>query len=567
MDELNKLGKGFYNKNSQLILSSIFMSALSSTIETVIVPKIIANIFNHIEDIDVFRNQIITLILVWIIIKFVYSLSTYYKRQLEPEMTRYITIDLINKIFNKYEHENQLTNISTLINKIQLIKRNFQEISYLVFTVFIPRFIVLLISCYTVFMTNKTLGLLIFTCIIIQLSVSTVNLNECVDKSFEENENKDILYEYIEDLFHNINTIELTPNGFEFEIDNILKLSNESKKIEQDSLDCVTHKQYRSYIANIITTCIIFGTIYYLYSNKNITAKEITTIILLITGIFDNMSEILYFIPEATSKFGTLLKNEQFLKELNYYQNHDIDLTKRLTLRNGNIELKNVTFHYENHNILDNFSLILPEKRFICLYGPSGSGKSTFINIIFGIEKPSSGNVFFGGNDISKYHLRETRKYISYINQNTTNLFNTTVYKNIIYGYKDSNEMKKHVYNLFDRFNFYDIFKNLDKNKEKWSFLNEEVGKLGENLSGGQKQIVHLLRLDLNNVSNTVILDEPSSALDDSTRESALNYIKYLNSKGKTILLITHDDYYKNICDYILKFSNTENPILLDKLE
>jgi ABC-type multidrug transport system fused ATPase/permease subunit len=567
MDELKKLGTGFYNENSQLILSSIFMSALSSTIETVIVPKIIANIFNYIEDIEVFRKQIITLILVWIIIKFVYSLSTHYKRQIEPEMTRYITIDLIKKIFNKYEHENQLTNISILINRIQLIKRNFQEISYLAFTVFIPRFIVLLISCYTVFMTNKTLGVLIFFCISIQLSVSTINLNECVDKSFEENENKDVLYEYIEDLFHNINTIELTPNGFEFEIDNILKLSEQTKKIEQESLDCVTHKQYKSYIANIITTCIIFATIYYLYKNKQITSKEITTIILLITGIFDNMSEILYFIPEATSKFGTLLKNEQFLKELNYYRDDKIDLTKSLTLQNGNIELKNVTFHYENHNILDNLSLILPEKRFICLYGPSGSGKSTFINIIFGIEKPSSGNVFFGGNDISKYHLRETRKYISYINQNTTNLFNTTVYKNIIYGYKDNDEMKKRVQNLFDKFNFYDVFKNLDKNKEKWSFLNEEVGKLGENLSGGQKQIVHLLRLDLNDTSNTVILDEPSSALDDKTRESALNYIKYLNSKGKTILLITHDDYYKNICDYILKFSNSENPILLDKLE
>ena len=346
-----------------------------------------------------------------------------------------------------------------------------------------------------------------------------------------------------------------------------MKLSEFSKKIEKDSLDCVTHKQYRSYIANIITTCIIFFTIYYLYKNKKITSKEITTIILLITGIFDNMSEILYFIPEATSKFGTLLKNEEFLKDLNYYQDNEIDSNRKLILKNTNIELKNVTFHYDNHNILDNFSLILPEKRFICLYGPSGSGKSTFINIIFGIEKPSSGNVFFGGNDISKYHLRETRKYISYINQNTTNLFNTTVYKNIIYGYKDSDEIKKRVHGLFDRFNFYDIFKNLDKNKEKWSFLNEEVGKLGENLSGGQKQIVHLLRLDLNDVSNTVILDEPSSALDDKTRESALNYIKYLNSKGKTILLITHDDYYKNICDYILNFSNTENPILIDKLE
>ena len=96
-----------------------------------------------------------------------------------------------------------------------------------------------------------------------------------------------------------------------------------------------------------------------------------------------------------------------------------------------------------------------------------------------------------------------------------------------------------------------------------WSFLDEEVGKLGENLSGGQKQIIHLLRLDLNQVSTTVILDEPSAALDDKTRESASRYIKYLNSKGKTIILITHDDFYKEICDKMLMFSNSENPIVV----
>jgi putative ABC transport system ATP-binding protein len=70
------------------------------------------------------------------------------------------------------------------------------------------------------------------------------------------------------------------------------------------------------------------------------------------------------------------------------------------------------------------------------------------------------------------------------------------------------------------------------------------------------------LRLSLNNTSKIVILDEPSSALDDKTRESASKYIKYLKSKQKTILLITHDDYYKNICDSVLKFSNNENPVL-----
>ena len=136
-----------------------------------------------------------------------------------------------------------------------------------------------------------------------------------------------------------------------------------------------------------------------------------------------------------------------------------------------------------------------------------------------------------------------------------------TVYENIIYGYKDSPELKEQIKNVFEKFNFYDVFKNLDEDKEKWAFLNEKAGKLGENLSGGQKQIIHLLRLNLNTVSKILILDEPSSALDDKTRESASEYIKYLRTKQKTILLITHDDYYKNICDNVLKFSNDANPV------
>jgi ABC-type multidrug transport system fused ATPase/permease subunit len=386
-----------------------------------------------------------------------------------------------------------------------------------------------------------------------------MNLNDCVSKSYAENENKDLLFEYIEDLFYNIDTIQLTPNGFEFEIENIVTISYESKNVEQQSLECVTNRQYISYAINFIVTCIIFYNIYELYKAKEINSNDITTVILLLTGMFDNIGEISYYVPEVTSKFGTLLKNEDFLKSLKLEKYEE--RFEELVMNNGDIKFNNVSFKYENHKIIDNLSITIPENSFICLYGPSGSGKSTFIKLIFGIEKPSEGSIMIGGNDISKFYVRDVRRYISYINQNTTNLFNTTVYKNIIYGYKDSNELKEQIKNVFTTFNFYDIFKNLDENKEKWSFLDEKVGKLGENLSGGQKQIIHLLRLNLNNVSKIVILDEPSSALDDKTRDSASKYIQYLKSKQKTILLITHDDYYKNICDNVLKFSNNENPI------
>ena len=87
------------------------------------------------------------------------------------------------------------------------------------------------------------------------------------------------------------------------------------------------------------------------------------------------------------------------------------------------------------------------------------------------------------------------------------------------------------------------------------------MGKLWDKLSGGQKQIIHLLTIDLNKNSKIIILDEISSAIDNKTKENVSEYIKYLKLKGKTILLITHDEYYKSKCDNILQFSEKENPI------
>ena len=72
--------------------------------------------------------------------------------------------------------------------------------------------------------------------------------------------------------------------------------------------------------------------------------------------------------------------------------------------------------------------------------------------------------------------------------------------------------------------------------------------------------MIHLLRIELNDISKIIILDEPSNGLDTSTRDNITEYIKYLNEKGKTVILISHDDYFKNISDKILEFSPSNNP-------
>lgn len=556
-NELFKLVKELYNENQELILSTIIFSVLSSTFDSIFIPRMTANIFNSVNDSEKLKKNLIILVGFWIVVKLSYTFTSYYRKQLEPEITKFITLKLIKAVFKKYEQENEMTNVTVLINKINLIKKVFQELSYLMCTVFIPRIIVLLLSFYNIYNINPTMGLIIVICVPIQIVLLTYNVYDCVDKSFEDLENKDELYDHIEDLFYNIDIIQSIPDGFNKELENIIFLLKNSKDKETESLNCLSYKQNQGYLINIIIFSIILYFIYNLYVKKQIVPSDITKLILSISGLFDNMYEMSYYIPELINKLGVIKNNEKFLQSLlieNYIEYSNLNLDKY------NIELDNVSFNYKNNKILENFSLNIKENNFLCLYGPSGSGKSTFLKLIFGIVKPQTGTIKIGNYEIYKNKIG-LRKYITYINQNSSKLFNKSVYDNIIYGYKDTPELREEIKNTFTKFNFYSIFENLDKDKEKWSFLDKNVGKLGDKLSGGQKQIIHLLTIDLNKNSKIIILDEISSAIDNKTKENVSEYIKYLKLKGKTILLITHDEYYKSKCDNILQFSEKENPI------
>lgn len=555
-NELFKLFSELYEENRSLVLLTILFSVVSSTFDSIFIPRLTASLFNSVNDSQKLKHNLINLVAFWIIVKISYVFTSYYRKQLEPEITKFITLKLIKSVFKKYEQENEIINITVLINKIHLIKKVFQELSYLLCTVFIPRIIVLLLSFYNIYTISPRMGLIIMILVPVQVLLLSLSVYECVDKSYNDLENKDELYDRLEDLFYNVDIIQSIPNGFNKEIKNIIELLKQSKDTEMKSLDCLIHKQNIGYIINIVIFSLILYYIYNLYDNKIIQPTDITKIILSISGLFDNMYEMSYYIPELINKMGIIRNNEKFLKSLlvdDYIEYSDINLDKY------NISFNNVSFSYNNNKILDKFSLNIKENSFICLYGPSGSGKTTFLKLIFGIIKPQEGTIKIGDHEIYKNKLG-IRKYITYINQNSSKLFNKTVYENIIYGYKDTPELKEKIKNTFIKYNFYDIFQNLDKDKEKWSFLDQSVGKLGDKLSGGQKQIVHLLSIDLNTHSKIIILDEVSSAIDNNTKENVSKYIKYLKSKNKTILFITHDDYYRTFCDNVLQFSEKENP-------
>jgi ABC-type multidrug transport system fused ATPase/permease subunit len=219
-----------------------------------------------------------------------------------------------------------------------------------------------------------------------------------------------------------------------------------------------------------------------MHKYKKLSSENTKICILLVIGLFENLSEMSYFIPEFTHRYGVLKSNEIFLKDLV----EDIEDTVKNefhTLLNSTIEFKDISFKYDKTNkyLLQNFSIILPENKIICIYGQSGVGKTTFIKLIFGVESNIKGEILIGGKNIKDYKLRDMRKYISYIDQNTSNLFNRSVLENIIYGKEYTEEEKNNtierIKDVFTRFNLYSIFKNLDSDKNKWDFLLQNVGK------------------------------------------------------------------------------------------
>lgn len=212
------------------------------------------------------------------------------------------------------------------------------------------------------------------------------------------------------------------------------------------------------------------------------------------------------------------------------------------------INLENITKRYpltddEFYQALNGLSLKINEGEFVAIMGPSGSGKSTLMHIMGALDSPSSGKYLFKGKDISSYtedQLAEIRnKEIGFVFQSFNLLPRTTVLKNVerpmIYGKINPSERTRRAMEALTHVG-----------------IAEKAQNLSNHISGGQIQRVAIARALVMNPS-ILLADEPTGNLDTKTSNEIMAYIKKLNTEGRTVILITHEDEISRYAKRIIK--------------
>lgn len=189
----------------------------------------------------------------------------------------------------------------------------------------------------------------------------------------------------------------------------------------------------------------------------------------------------------------------------------------------------NVTFAYQDKEVLHDISFSMKKHTMTALVGPSGGGKSTIANLLARLWDVKSGKVTIRGTDIRDVPLSELMEQISMVFQRVY-LFQDTIYNNISMGKPDATE--EEVYEAAKKARCYDFVMALPDG------FQTVIGEGGATLSGGEKQRISIARCILKDAP-IVILDEATASVDtdnESYIQEAINELV----KGKTLLVIAH---------------------------
>ena len=264
-----------------------------------------------------------------------------------------------------------------------------------------------------------------------------------------------------------------------------------------------------------------------MYQSGDIAISGIVFTMMIFWAISHQINNIVDMLPNITDHIGSAV--ESYTKLVRPIDIVDTPNAKKLRVKNGWIEVRNVAFNYGQRDVLNGVSLTIQPGEKVGLVGISGAGKTTLVNLLMRFYDPTGGAIFIDGQNIKKVKQDSLRENIAFIPQDPT-MFNRTLRENIGYGKPGATD--EEIIEAAKCANAHDFIMATEKGYDSL------VGDRGIKLSGGQRQRIAIARAFLKDAP-ILVLDEATSALDSETEFAIQKSFDEL-SRGRTTVVIAH---------------------------
>ncbi len=523
----------FITKNKMLFIVYLILTVLLYPIHYISIPDYYGMVINSFKDkkSNRFVYYIKILFAAYIASWLLESAILWAQYKIIPNFSEFATGSIFEFIMEHYELDFENIHTGEILSKIIRIPNILFEYIDVVRIEFLKELFVLFTAMYKFYTVSGTaLFTYLFYVVINYIFIYTM-FRVFSKYNVKTHKLQDRMYEYLVDCFNNLTSV----------------YSFNQKEAEMERFHNVTFKEYKNvmkenwlmYIRGDLfwggVTVSMFVVMNYIlynaYLDKKIDSDKLVSMFIVIFSIVR-----LYEKSETSSKaiasvYGQIKDTEDFFNNISKFNKNE-NKTNKYKFRNGNIVFRNVYHKYEDKFVLENINITIEKGEKVALVGQIGSGKSTLIKLLLGFQKIEMGSIEIDGiniNDIPNENLREN---IFYIPQKPK-LFNRTLYDNIVYGLNKP-PSKEEIVGLLRDLKLEDIATVFEEK------MDEECGVDGNSLSGGQRQIVWLLRSFYRN-SRILVLDEPTASLDPKNKELMVSVIKKM-SIGKTVIIVSHDN-------------------------
>ncbi len=542
----------FLKENQIWVFITIITTLITNPIEMIVLSDLFSNFTGAINGLEYSKSITILLKIAGlsIFVDTVYMISNYFDKIYYPMMEKFIRFKLIDVIFKNIEVNYEKEDISNHIIKTLKIPNTVTSFTgrfiYWVITFVLTSVVIL---GYVIYLNPVIGGMTVLVFIAFFILYYYILLDTKNTSEQRENEEKNLMLN-IDDVLSNSISIICTK-----------KIKDEKEYLTQkhNIYDDAHETQLWStskggYAMSIIVTLILVAYVYVilrLYKSKAIDSTSTIKVIIIMLFFVRYIKTASQRSILVIAEYGKLAENESNIRKLLVDEKQNASGHKKDVPITGHIEFRNVSFEYaknpeaaevanvgetrtaeDRKKTLDNVSFKIRSLDRVAIIGTNGSGKSTIIKLLSGFFKPTEGQILFDGEDIQNIDREYLRSKLSIVSQKVV-LFNRSVIDNICYA---TDTPKEEVIEILDKLKVMNVFKKLPQG------LDTMAGSRGEKLSGGQRQIIYLLRSYLSNKPIT-IMDEPTAAVDAFHKKYVAQMIQEM-SKKTTMIIVTHDSEF-----------------------